>query len=72
MEPLDKACKKGTTDQKRKNVKKIPDVPEWPAVVGDNQSDELDHLSPEWREQSTLPVLGFQDSVNPGWECLNS
>jgi hypothetical protein len=25
-----------------------PEVPEWPAIVGNNQSGEVDHLSPEW------------------------
>jgi hypothetical protein len=41
MGSLGKACKKCAADQKQKNVKKVHGVPEWPAVVGNNQSGEV-------------------------------
>ena len=42
---LGQMCKKCTAEQKSK---KYLEVPEWLAIVGNNQSGEFDHLSPEW------------------------
>ena len=41
MGPVDKVCKKGVTDQKHKNVKKVSKGSEWPAIVSNNQSGEV-------------------------------
>ena len=41
MGPLGKACKICTADQKQKSVKKVPEVPEWPTIVGNNQTGEV-------------------------------
>jgi hypothetical protein len=39
--PLGKVYKKCMPDQNQKNVKKEPEVPEWPAVVSNHQSVQV-------------------------------
>lgn len=51
---LAKCARTAQLNRSRRKSKKYPEVPEWPAFVGNNQSGEFDHLSPEW---SALPVL---------------
>jgi hypothetical protein len=41
MVPLGKACKKYAVGQKQRSVEKVPEGPEWPAIVGNNQSGEI-------------------------------
>ena len=45
---LPRCARNAHLNRSRITSKRYPDVPEWPAIVDNDMSGEVDHLSPEW------------------------